>query len=375
MSVTLPMITQSGAAVAPPRSLAGMMLPDLRAWVAAWGLPPFRAAQLHAGIYRRLVTSPADLTELPRALREELAHDVTFAELAVANEVYDAPSRTTKTLFALRDGALVESVLMGYRGQDGHRRHTICLSSQVGCALGCTFCATGLQGWARNLTAGEMVEQVLYFARLLRQEEQHVTNIVYMGMGEPFLNYDAVLQSVRVLTERAGFNLGARHITLSTSGVVPGIRRFTEEGLQVGLAVSLHAPNDALRGRLVPLNRRYPIRELLDACGAYVARTHRRISFEYTMLAGVNDGPDEADELAHLLRGMLCHVNLIPWNHVEGLPYRPSSPETIAAFRDDLERHGVPVTIRDTRGARITAACGQLRTATVRQRHTALTEA
>lgn len=369
MSSSLPLAPHAPtSSAASARSLVGLTLPELRAWAVERGLPAFRAAQLHAGIYHRLATSPEQMTNLPRALRVELARDATFAELSPVNEVHDAPSRTTKALFALRDGALVESVLMGYVGQDGHRRHTICLSSQVGCALGCTFCATGLQGWARNLTAGEMVEQVLHFARRLRAEDQHVTNIVYMGMGEPLLNYDAVLQSVRVLTEREGFNLGARHLTISTSGVVPGIRRFAEEGTQVGLAVSLHAPNDALRNRLVPLNRRYPTDELLVACRDYVVRTHRRISFEYTMLAGVNDGPAEARELARLLHGLLCHVNLIPWNHVRGLPYSPSAPETIAAFRDALLDYGLPVTIRDTRGARITAACGQLRTATVRER-------
>jgi 23S rRNA (adenine2503-C2)-methyltransferase len=367
MSISLPLAPQPASTLS-AQSLVGLTLPELRAWALERGLPAFRAAQVHAGIYRRLATSPEQLTDLPRPLRAELARDVSLAELSVVNEVHDAPSRTTKTLFALRDGALVESVLMGYVDQEGHRRHTICLSSQVGCALGCTFCATGLQGWARNLSAGEMVEQVLHFARRLRADDQRVTNIVYMGMGEPFLNYDAVLQSVRVLTEHAGFDLGARHLTVSTSGVVPGIRRFADEGTQVGLAVSLHAPTDALRNRLVPLNRRYPIDELMDACRDYVARTRRRISFEYTMLAGVNDGAGEARDLARLLHGLLCHVNLIPWNHVQGLPYRPSSTETIADFRDDLLRYGLPVTIRDTRGARITAACGQLRTATVRER-------
>ena len=348
--------------------LIGLTLPELRQWAVDRGLPAFRATQLHAGMYRRLAISPAELTDLPLGLRDQLSQEVAFSQLRVVNEVRDERSSTTKTLFALRDGALVESVLMGYGGLDSRRRNTVCLSSQVGCALGCTFCATGLQGWARNLTAGEMVEQVLYFARQSQSQDEHITNVVYMGMGEPLLNYDAVLQSVRVLTERAGFNLGARHLTISTSGVVPGILRFASEDLQVGLAVSLHAPNDELRSTLVPLNRRYPIRELLDACTTYLEKTNRRISFEYTMLAGVNDGPEQAWELAQLLRGMLCHINLIPWNSVEGLQFHPSAPETIVAFRDRLLEYGLPVTIRDTRGAQITAACGQLRTITVRPR-------
>jgi 23S rRNA (adenine2503-C2)-methyltransferase len=222
-------------------------------------------------------------------------------------------------------------------------------------------------GWARNLSAAEMVEQVLYFARQLRIGGGHVTNIVYMGMGEPFLNYDAVMQSVRVLTEQSGFNLGSRHITLSTSGVVPGILRFAEEESQVGLAVSLHAPDDELRSQLVPLNRRYPVADLIAACRKYVRVTRRRVSFEYTMLAGINDGEAQSAGLAQLLRGMMCHINLIPWNHVDGLPYQPSSRSAIVAFRDELAAFGLPVTIRDTRGSRITAACGQLRTMTVRR--------
>jgi 23S rRNA (adenine2503-C2)-methyltransferase len=365
---------ESTTATAAPRALAGMLLPEMREWAVAQGLPAFRAGQLHHGLYTRLATSPAELTDLPRALREELAHTACFSSISLVREVHDAPTSTTKALFAMHDGALVESVLMGYQDAEGHRRHTVCLSSQVGCALGCTFCATGLQGWARDLTAGEMVEQVLHFARRLRAVgaplvgAQHVTNVVYMGMGEPFLNYDAVLQSIRVLTERRGFGLGARHITVSTSGVVPGIRRFAVDGGQVGLAISLHAPDDALRSRLVPLNRRYPIPELMDACREYVDRTNRRISFEYTMLAGINDGPEQAAGLARLLRGLLCHVNLIPWNHVAGLHYRPSPPVVIAAFRDQLAAYGLQVTIRDTKGSRITAACGQLRTETVRER-------
>ncbi|HVA93010.1 MAG TPA: 23S rRNA (adenine(2503)-C(2))-methyltransferase RlmN, partial [Chloroflexota bacterium] len=312
--------------------LAGMDLPALREWAIARGLPAFRAAQLHHAIYRRLAVSPLEMTDLPAPLREQLAGDVLLSELRVVNEVRDPHGRTTKTLFALRDGALVESVLMSYGGRTARRRHTVCLSSQVGCALGCTFCATGLQGWARDLSAGEMVEQVLYFVRRLRAQDEQVTNIVYMGMGEPFLNYDAVLQSLRLLTDPEGFGLGARHLTVSTSGVVPAIRRFARENVQVGLAVSLHAPTDALRGTLVPLNRRYGVAELLDACKEYTERTHRRISFEYTMLEGVNDGMEQAEGLVTLLRGMLCHVNLIPWNRVDGMPYHPTPPEAIEAF-------------------------------------------
>jgi 23S rRNA (adenine2503-C2)-methyltransferase len=349
----------------------GRDLAALRSWAADRNLPAFRAAQVHHGLYRRLATSPGELTDLPRALREQLDLEVRLSDLRVVHEVSDSSGQTTKTLFALQDGALVESVLMAYGGRDIRRRHTVCLSSQVGCALACTFCATGRQGWARDLTVGEMVEQILYFARLLRTRGEQVTNIVYMGMGEPFLNYDAVLESVRLLTDPDAFGLGARHITISTSGVVPAIQRFARENLQVGLAVSLHAPDDALRSTLVPLNRRYPLAEVLDACEEYIARTHRRVSFEYTMLEGVNDGVEQAEGLARLLRGMLCHINLIPWNRVDDMPYHPSSPLVISDFRDRLVEYGLAATIRDTRGSGISAACGQLRTTTMRDRKSA----
>jgi 23S rRNA (adenine2503-C2)-methyltransferase len=334
-----------------------MTLPEMRGWARELGLPAFRAAQVHHGMFKRLAESFEEFSDLPLALRAEVDRHGALRQLSVEHEVADDWSRTAKTLFKMRDGALVESVLMGYEDRRGHRRHTVCLSSQVGCALGCTFCATGLMGWARNLTAAEMVEQVLHFARRLKEQGDRITNVVYMGMGEPFLNYDAVMQSLRVLTEPAGFNLGARHITVSTSGVVPAILRFASEDTQVGLAVSLHAADDALRSRLVPLNRRYPVSDLIDACRQYVRATNRRISFEYTMLAGVNDRQEDAAALARLLRGMLCHVNLIPWNHVDGLNFHPSSRAAILDFQDELAAWGLPVTIRDTRGSGITAAC------------------
>jgi 23S rRNA (adenine2503-C2)-methyltransferase len=308
------------------------------------------------------------MTELPSSLREELSAAASVAELSVEREAFDAESQTTKTLFRLADGALIESVLMDYVDDDGGRRHTVCLSTQVGCPLRCSFCATGLMGWTRDLVAAEMVGQVLHFGRVLKGRGEHVTNVVYMGMGEPLLNFDAVWRSIQVLGERSGFGLGARHFTLSTSGVVPGLRRLTEQRSQVGLAVSLHAADDELRSELVPLNRRYPISEVMRACRDYVQATHRRISFEYTMLDAVNDSPACADSLARLLHGLLCHVNLIPWNRVDGLTYHPSQAKVIVAFRDRLAAHGIPVTIRDTRGSRIAAACGQLRTETVRRR-------
>jgi 23S rRNA (adenine2503-C2)-methyltransferase len=271
----------------------------------------------------------------------------------------------------LGDGNTLESVLMQY-----YDRRTACISTQVGCGMGCTFCATGQGGLARNLSAGEIVAQVLYLAREVRQEEleraealgqrgeipEHpVSNVVLMGMGEPLANYGATWQAIETLTNPRGYGLGARRITLSTVGLVPGIRRLAEEGLAINLAVSLHAPNDELRDQLVAINHRYPLPELLAAVRDYVERTRRRVTFEYSLIAGVNDAPHQARLLAGLLSGLLCHVNLIPLNATPGSDLRPSSREGTNAFRDELEGAGIATTVRMRRGIDIEAGCGQLR--------------
>jgi 23S rRNA (adenine2503-C2)-methyltransferase len=243
---------------------------------------------------------------------------------------------------------------------------------QVGCPLACRFCATGLQGWTRDLSPGEVVGQVLHFERVLRARGEHVTNVVYMGMGEPLLPYENTIKSVRLLTDPDGFGLGQRHVTISTAGVVPGIRRLAHEGLQVGLAISIHAATDEARSALMPLNRRYGLDELLDACREYVRMTNRRITFEYTLMSGVNDGPGDARALAQRLQGLLCHVNIIPWNAVAEIPFQPSSRNRVMAFRDVLLAEGLPVTVRDTKGSAIQAACGQLKTAATRVRRPAM---
>jgi 23S rRNA (adenine2503-C2)-methyltransferase len=245
---------------------------------------------------------------------------------------------------------------MHYKG-----RQTVCISSQIGCALGCPFCATGQSGFKRNLSAGEIVDQVLYSARLLKVQGQAVTNVVFMGMGEPLANYDATWAAIQILNDRRGFGLGARRFTISTAGWVPGIRRLAQEKLAVGLAVSLHAADNALRDHLVPVNRRYPISDLVAACGEYAKRRGRRVSFEYALIQDVNDDLGQARELGHLLRGLLCHVNLIPLNPTEGCDYRPSSRERVLAFRRVLSRMGVASTVRLARGIDIQAGCGQLR--------------
>jgi 23S rRNA (adenine2503-C2)-methyltransferase len=329
---------------------------ELQSWVAQQGEPAFRARQLIEWIYRSLVPDFAAMTNLPLVLRQKLADLAIIQSLSPVDSVTSAEGLTTKVLLQLRDGETIESVLMRYEG-----RQSVCISSQVGCALGCLFCATGQGGFKRNLSPGEIVEQVLYFARQLQQQDLPITNVVLMGMGEPLANYGATWHAIRILNDPRGFKLGARRFTISTAGMVPGIQRMAQEKLEVGLAVSLHAANDALRNRLVPLNKRYPLSELIAACREYVECTGRRVSFEYALIQGVNDDPKQARELGQLLRGLLCHVNLIPLNPTAGCAYRPSTRDQIMAFRRELNETGIPNTVRLGRGVDIQAGCGQLR--------------
>ncbi len=259
-------------------------------------------------------------------------------------------------LLGLLDGETIESVLMSYG-----RRQTVCLSTQVGCPLGCAFCATGQGGFVRDLTAGEIIDQFLHFARLLRGREERITHVVLMGMGEPLMNYDATWQAIRILTEPTGQALGARRLTISTAGWVPGIRHAAEEGKPVKLALSLHASSDALRDRLVPLNRRYPLAQVLDACREYSQATKRRLTLEYALLNEVNDSPSQAEELAGLLRDIPIHVNLIPLSPTASSEYQPSSPARTEAFLSSLRRLKVSHTLRSSHGMDIEAGCGQLR--------------
>lgn len=351
---------------APPIRLLDLTHDALREQVVAWGQPAYRADQLYQWLYQRLAVDPEEMINLPASLRARLTAEAQIEMLAPAAETASADGHTTKTLFRLPDGQLIETVLMRY-----DRRNTVCISSQAGCAMGCTFCATAQMGLQRNLTPGEITAQVFYFERWLRREAERgregetgkgsVSNVVVMGMGEPLANYANLWRALRTLTDPAGFGLGARKITVSTVGLVPGIDRFAQEDLQVNLAVSLHAPNDALRATLVPMNQRYPIAELMAACRRYVAHTHRRISFEYAMMRGINDSPALAEELATLLHGLLCHVNLIPLNPVVGSPFQPSQREDVDTFVAILNQHGIPTTLRVRRGIDIDAGCGQLR--------------
>jgi 23S rRNA (adenine2503-C2)-methyltransferase len=298
---------------------------------------------------------------LPAHLREALDASYRF-DTMVETEVRPTDAGLTeKSLHRLSDGALIESVLMHYPARGGHReRHTVCISSQAGCAVGCPFCATGELGFGRDLETAEIVDQVRDAARRLSATGRRLTNVVFMGMGEPLLNLDRVLEAVTALSDPRRFGLGARHITVSTSGVVPGIRRLTALGPQFTLAVSLHAARDPLRDVLVPLNRRWPVAEVVAAARDHARTTGRRISYEVTLIDGVNDTAVDADALAELLRGDLCHVNLIPMNPVAHTPWRASPMAAIEAFAGRLGRDGIPVTIRRNRGGEIGAACGQL---------------
>jgi len=331
--------------------------PDvIAAALAELGEPAYRARQVYEALTRGLVTDFADVTTLSLALREELAGRLSPLALTEV-ETRAAPRGTArKTLFQTSDGHPVEAVLMLVAG-----RATVCVSTQVGCAVGCSFCASGRLGLRRDLTAEEMVDQVLHFARVLRGEAagRRVTNVVFMGMGEPFHNYDQTLRACRFLNDPRGFGLAARGISVSTVGVVPGIDRFAKEPLQLNLAVSLHAATDELRDRLVPLNKKFPLDAVFAACDRYVQATRRKLLFEYVVLRGVNDTPAQVAALAQRLRRPLYHLNLIAYNETGGEFSRPA-PGEMEALHARLERAGVSVTVRNSPGGDIEAACGQL---------------
>ena len=318
------------------------------------GEPNYRLDQLWQGLYEQRGT-PAELTNIPKPLRTRLSEELPLALTPVAESISD-DGQTVKWLWSLADGARIETVLMHYP-----ERSTVCVSTQAGCAMACGFCATGQAGFERNLTVGEIVEQVVRAARIAADgsPSRRVSNIVFMGMGEPLANVDRVLGAVGRIHGDLG--LSARHLTISTVGIVPGIRRLATEPLPVNLAVSLHAANDTLRDELVPINRRYPLSELYSACEDYLTVKNRRISFEWAMIDGVNDRDTDARELAAAARALRAHINLIPLNATPGWPTRGTPPDRVAAFRDSLESMGANATVRANRGNEIDAACGQLR--------------
>ena len=352
----------AGSSGADPRpGLSGVDPEILRAWMVEAGQAGYRADQLRDALWGDRAASLVDARTLPAALRAGIESAFRFDTIIETDIRLADDGRTERALHLLSDGVLVESVLMHYPARAEHReRDTLCISSQAGCAVGCPFCATGELGLERDLDAAEIVDQVRSAARRLAPRGRRLTNIVFMGMGEPFLNLDRVLAAAEAITDPRRFGLGARHITLSTSGVVPGIRRLTDIAPQYTLAVSLHAARDPLRDVLVPLNRRWPVASVVDAASDYQATTGRRVSYEYVMIDRVNDTFEDATALVALLRGRGVHVNLIPMNDVAHTPWRASPLDRIDAFAEMLRAAAIGTTVRRNRGQEVGAACGQL---------------
>ena len=338
-------------------ALLDLSLDELQDLLQSWGEPPYRAHQMWQAIYRRFASSPDEMTNLPSQVRLVAAEHLAFTSGGPVAASTSQDGDTVKILHGLRDGAGVESVDMLHP-----QGHTLCISTQAGCGMRCAFCATGQMGLVRNLSPGEIVEQVLFHARRVRERGEKLANIVVMGMGEPFHNYAATMAALDRLSDPRGFRFGARRMTVSTVGLVPGIERFSSEKRQINLAVSLHAATDGLRDQLLPINRTYPLGTLIPACRAYVEETGRRVSFEWVMIRDVNDGLEQARALAELVRGLTCHVNLIPLNPTAAFSGEPSPPQALAEFSEHLRRNHIPCTIRARRGIEIGAGCGQLAT-------------
>ena len=327
----------------------------LQAFLTENGEKPYRLAQIEQAIYKDFIHDISEITTLPVGLREELAAAFVLSPMSVKKDNVSADG-TNKFLFETSDEYLVESVLMRHKGD----RLTLCISSQVGCPVKCSFCATGTMGYSRNLTTAEIVAQVFHVDQKLKATGERVRNIVFMGMGEPLINFDNVMETVAILKDQKKFEIGARHITISTSGIVPRIKDLMNIDRQVNLAVSLHAPNDAIRTKIMPINTAYPLEQLMAALKEYTDETNKRIFYEYIMLGGINDSPLQAHELAHLLKGQLAHVNLIPYNPNPDMDLKTSSRNSIKEFQAILNSYDVPCTIRFTLGQDIDAACGQL---------------
>jgi len=348
-------------------------LPALTDLLKEWNEPAYRAKQIWQGLYQHLYSSPEQFTSLPKLLREKMAEHLTFAPFKIKTYLDSSDGFTRKTLFELPDGNLIEAVLMRYgdpadnpqitaspTGRGAKNRRTLCISSQAGCAMGCVFCATGQLGFKRNLSSGEIVAQVMHYAQMLKEQNEVVTNVVLMGMGEPFHNYDNSMGAIDRLNDPEGYNFGARRFTVSTVGLAPQIRRFADEQRQVNLAISLHAAEDDERLAIMPVNKRYKIGDVIEACKYYIEHTHRRVTFEWALINGVNDTPEVAAKLAARLKGLLCHVNAIPLNPTQGYSGEATSRQSALQFKETLEQAGIPCTIRMRRGIDIAAGCGQL---------------
>ena len=327
-------------------------LEELKQELISIGEKPFRAEQIFKWIYQDNVTSFDEMTNLSLELREKLKQNYTLCIFNILRK-QESSDGTIKYLFDVLDGNAIETVLMKY-----HHGYSLCVSTQIGCKMGCKFCASTGIAFARNLSSGEIVEELL---AVERDQNIKISNVVYMGIGEPLDNYDNVVNSIRIINNPKGINIGARHISVSTSGLVPNIYRLAEENIQCTLSISLHATNNEKRSSMMPVNNRYSIEELIQACKDYIAKTNRRISFEYALAKDNNDNLEDAKGLVKLLKGMLCHVNLIPINKIENGAFDKSSNENIIKFRDYLNEHGIVATIRRELGSDIDAACGQLR--------------
>lgn len=332
-------------------------LDQLIGLLSEWGEPKYRAAQIWHDLYKHLRGDPLDFSTLPAGLRNRLARNVLFHSLSKEAESISRDHQTQKVLFNTKSGHKIETVLMQYE-----QRRTLCISTQSGCGIGCVFCATGQMGFQRNLSSGEIIEQVIYFARQLANYNDRLTNIVVMGMGEPFQNYDATMAAIDTLNHPKGFNFGARRVTISTVGLTPMIERFTKEKRQINLAISLHAATNDLRDELVPINRQYPLEKLIEVCREYVSHTGRRITFEWAMIEGVNDTLTQAQALADRIEDLLCHVNLIPLNPTRGYLESASSMSNVTSFQNYLHSRRISCTTRLRRGIEIDAGCGQLAT-------------
>jgi 23S rRNA (adenine2503-C2)-methyltransferase len=338
-------------------------MPDeIETLVAGFNLPPFRAKQMLQALYREFPASIDEMRQLPTDVRDAISGQYAFSPAVEVRQVTSEDGETTKLLLRMADGTLIETVLMQYpEPGEKHPRSTVCVSTQAGCAMGCVFCATGQMGFERNLSAGEVVSQVIHVARMLKPRGEHITNVVFMGMGEPLANYAETVKAVRLLTDPRAFGLGQRHITISTVGVIRAIDRLAAEGLQVGLAISLHSPNEKLRQELVPTAGPHSVQEIISAARRYFTATGRRVTFEYALIAGENDTPEVARELVALLRGTPTHINLIPVNPTAGGYGRPGRARVLE-FEKILLDAGMNCTVRVEKGSEISAACGQLRT-------------
>jgi 23S rRNA (adenine2503-C2)-methyltransferase len=319
-------------------------------------IPAFRAKQVFHGIFKEGKSSYGEMTTLPKKEMDILTNSLPILCLHKVNHIFSKDRKTEKVLFELKDGNCIESVLMQF--EDG--RKSVCVSTQIGCQMGCTFCATGKMKFGRNLTAEEIADQVLFFAMPIIKKGGNITNVVYMGMGEPFMNYDNVIKSVQMLNDKNALNIGVRNITISTCGVCEGIDSLADSGLQVNLAISLHAPNQELRAKIMPIARKYNLDQLMESIKKYIDKTNRRVTYEYIMLKNINDSEENAKELTGLLKGQLCHINLIPYNATGRIEISRSDKERIGTFKDIILKSHIPVTVRVSLGQDIMAACGQL---------------